>query len=295
MRNPPVSLVISCCTSSRALLRAAFTPEATRSSSIVTSSSPVFKSSTTCCSILIETTSCLPLATTVTIPPPTVASTVFSPKPSCNSTSFSCIFWACFIILPKPLFIIINILLAHHFIFIHWPVPHFSTDWALPNVEDPPTKKFDRVANDRRPGQRHQTLLRRRATRGRETSSSVRCHSVDDADCNVSPKGCVRDLLQCTQGLIFVEQLVCHAMIALEDNLQDCVGNLDLTMLFQNPAKGSCARTLDNLAHEVRSGEWLLARFRHGRRRRSHGNFGSHGCSRHLNNWLLLMHSVCAG
>src|SRR6266850_8379804 len=84
-------------------------------------------------------------------------------------------------------------------------------------------------------------------------------------------------------------------MIASEDDLQGSVCDLDLTMLFQNPAKRSCARTLDYFVHEFRSGEWLVAGCSQRRRRGGHGLSGFQGSWRGLNNWLLLVYSVCDG
>src|SRR6266511_1286104 len=84
-------------------------------------------------------------------------------------------------------------------------------------------------------------------------------------------------------------------MIASEDDLQSSVGDLDLTMLFQNPAKRSCTRTLDYFAHEFRSREWLIAGCRQRRRRGSHGISGFQAGWRGLNNWLLLVYSVYDG
>src|SRR5919108_5574035 len=185
MRSPPVNLLISCCTSSRALLRAAFTPEATRSSSIVTSSSPVFKSSSTCCSILIETTSCRPFATTVTIPPPTVASTVFSPRPSCNSRSFSCIFWACFMILPKPLFII-AFLLADDFSLAHGAIEHVAAACSASNIKDPSTEEFECLTYDRCPGERGEGIRRWRSTASGGGRLVIRLRGIDDAHSHLS-------------------------------------------------------------------------------------------------------------
>src|SRR4029079_2561573 len=94
---PPVSLPSSCCTSSRDLRSASLHAASTRSSSICTSSLL-----TTSGSILTVTISCLPLSSTVTMPPPAVASTLRLPTSSCSAAICCCSFCASFIMLPKP-------------------------------------------------------------------------------------------------------------------------------------------------------------------------------------------------
>src|SRR5262245_19011231 len=88
---------------------------------------------------------------------------------------------------------------------------------------------------------------------------------------------------------------MCYAMIAPEDNLQGSVGDLDMTMLFQNPAKRFCARTLDYFVHVFRIGEWLVAGCRQRRHRGSRGISRFQGGWRGLNNWLLFVYSVSDG
>src|SRR3972149_2964385 len=95
--SPPVSLPSSCCTSSRDFRSASLHAASTRSSSIWSSSLLM-----TSGSILIDRISCLPLASTVTIPPPAVASTFLLPTSSCKAAICCCSRCASFIMLPKP-------------------------------------------------------------------------------------------------------------------------------------------------------------------------------------------------
>src|SRR6185437_15489435 len=69
-----------------------------------TSSSSICASSglMTSRSILIDTTSCLPLATTVTMPPPAVASAVFFAASAWSCSIWAWSFCASFMMLPKP-------------------------------------------------------------------------------------------------------------------------------------------------------------------------------------------------
>src|SRR5204862_6559837 len=95
--SPAVSLPISCWTRSRDLRSASLHAASTRSSSIWASSLLM-----TSGSILMDVSSCLPLASTVTMPPPAVASTFFLPTSSCRASICACSFCASFIMLLKP-------------------------------------------------------------------------------------------------------------------------------------------------------------------------------------------------
>src|SRR2546425_1915296 len=95
--SPAVSLPISCWTRSRDFRSASLHAASTRSSSIWASSLLM-----TSGSILMDVSSCLPLASTVTMPPPAVASTFFLPTSSCRASICACSFCASFIMLPKP-------------------------------------------------------------------------------------------------------------------------------------------------------------------------------------------------
>src|SRR5262245_1665661 len=100
--SPAVILPISACTISRDLRRASLEAARTRSSSICASSGLM-----TSRSILIDTSSCLPLATTVTMPPPAVASTVFFAASACICSIWAWSFCASFMMLPKPFTVIL--------------------------------------------------------------------------------------------------------------------------------------------------------------------------------------------
>src|SRR5262249_17897302 len=95
--SPAESLPSSACIISLDLRSASLHAASTRSSSICASSGLM-----TSRSILIAVSSCLPLASTVTMPPPAVASTFFFPISSCMASICCCSFCASFIMLPKP-------------------------------------------------------------------------------------------------------------------------------------------------------------------------------------------------